>query len=80
MQIEEFRIEVQKALKDERRVTDVAFEPFSDGLELVYFWDGAVRSSFSMMPSKIADKQQLRLAVKASAQSAYDAALKQVEA
>lgn len=75
MTIEEFRAEVQKCLKNERRVTDVAFEPLPDGLEKVYFWDTGIRASFLSAPAKLDNKQTLALTVKAQAQTAYEAAL-----
>ena len=74
MTLDNFRIEVQKCLKNERKVTDVAFEPLQDGLERVYFWDNGIRSNFVMHPEKIANKQELALAAKAQAQTAYEAA------
>lgn len=74
MTIEEFRVEVQKALKADRKVTDVAFEPLPDGVERVYFHDQGVRANFLLIPAKIDNKQTLALAVKAQAQTAFEAA------
>ncbi len=75
MTLDEFRTEVQKCLKNERKVTDVAFEPLQDGLERVYFWDNGVRGNFLMAAGKVTDKQTLHLAVKAQAQTAYEIAV-----
>lgn len=75
---EEFRIEVQRALKAERKVTDVAFTPLQDGVEIVHFWDGDIRPEFSVNKRAVKDKQSLALLIKAQAQSAFEA--KQAEA
>lgn len=71
MTLDEFRTEVQKCLKSERKVTDVAFEPLEGDLERVYFWDSGVRGNFLIAPGKVTDKQTLHLAVKAQAQTAF---------
>lgn len=75
---EEFRTEVQRVLKAERKVTDVAFTPLPNGVEVVHFWEGDIRPEFSVNKRAIKDKQSLALLIKAQAQSAFEA--KQAEA
>lgn len=73
---EEIRIEVQRVLLAERRVSDVSFTPASPTLEVVHFWDNGLRSQFTLDKRAIKDKQQLALAVKAQAGSAFEASVK----
>ncbi len=72
---EQFRVEVQRILQDERKVTDVSFTPLGD-VEVVHFWDGGVRAQFSLSKKSIKDRQQLALVVKAHAQSAFESSVK----
>ena len=72
---EEIRVEVQRVLLAERKVSDVSFTPLGD-VEVVHFWDGGTRAQFSLGKRGIKDRQQLALAVKAQAQSAFESSVK----
>lgn len=48
MQIDQFRLLIQKTLKDQRGVTDVAFTPLSHDCEMVSFYEKGQRAHFAI--------------------------------
>lgn len=52
MQIDQFRLLIQKTLKDQRGVTDVSFTPLAHDCEMVSFYEKNQRAHFAIKVSE----------------------------